>query len=151
MTYRAVRLSFRVRLCEVVIHRIKGAAWTPLFHLKKKYVKRVDVLRLLGIHFSTDISWNNHLDRVRTSCARKLGVTLRCKNLLPSSLIIPLYKSCIRPTAEYGCLLYSDSPKTLLEPLQKIQNRANRAGCASIYDTLQLINKWFKVALMIVF
>ena len=84
----------------------------------RETVKRVDELRLLGIHFSTNLPWNNHLDRARASCARKFGVVLFCKNLLPSSLIIPLYKSYIRPTAEYGCPLYAGVLKMLLVPLQ---------------------------------
>jgi hypothetical protein len=136
---------------ELLITRSKVPREHPSFIFKNEAIKRVDELRLLGIHFSTDLSWNNHLDRVRTSCARKLGVTLRCKNLLPSSSIIPLYKSCIRPIAEYGCPLFAGAPKTLLAPLQKIQNRANRAGCASTQELLQPLNERFDVASMAVF
>lgn len=119
---------------------IKSAKWTthPLF--QNETIKRDDEFRPLEIHFSANLSWNNHLDQVRTSCARKVGVTLRYKNLLPSSSITPPYRSCMRPTAEYGCLLYAGAPKKLSATLQKIQNRANSAGCASTW--LAPASKW---------
>ena len=48
-------------------------------------------------------------------------------------------------------LLYAGAPKTLLTPLQKTQNRANRAGLVVPHEPLQSVSERFDVATMTVF
>jgi hypothetical protein len=67
---------------ELLISKARNMRAHPDFVFKGEVITRVDTLRLLGVNFSSDLSWTEHLSKIRSSCNKKLGVTLRCKSLL---------------------------------------------------------------------
>ena len=114
---------------------------------------RVDILRPLGVNFSSDLSFTEHLSKIRSSFYKKLGVILRCKSLLPDDSILPLFTSCIRPVMQYAYPLFAGAPKSHIAPLQHIQSRSVRAATFgnTKAKTPQLIQERFDVASMSVF
>lgn len=138
---------------ELLISKARNMRAHPDFVFKGEVITRVDTLRLLGVNFSSDLSWTEHLSKIRSSCNKKLGVILRCKSLLPDDSILPLFNSCIRPVMEYACPLFAGAPKSHIAPLQHIQNRAVRAATSgnTKAKTPQLIQERFDVASMSVF
>ena len=88
-------------------------------------------------------SRKTQLDRARTSSARKMDMTFRCKKLLPLNSIIPLYKFCIRTITEYGCPLHIGAPKTLLalfKDPQSLQKIPNRVYSVNPHDSFQSVS-----------
>ena len=70
-------------------------------------IKKLDELQLFRILFYTDLSQKIHLYKMKASSAKKLEIIFCWENVVPLSLIIPFYKSWIRPIAEYGRPLYA--------------------------------------------
>ena len=104
-------------------------------------------------NFSSDLSWTEHLIKIRSSCSKKLGIILRCKNLLPDESILPLFISCIRPVMEYACFLLAGALKSRFTPFQRILNQAVRAAASDNTKAKirQLIQERFDVAFLLVF
>jgi hypothetical protein len=55
----------------------------PDFIFKREVITRVDTLRLLEVNFSSDLSWTEHLSKIRSSCNKKLGVILGIQKSSP--------------------------------------------------------------------
>ena len=80
----------------------------------------------LGLTFSDDLKWSNHIDNIVKSANRKIGLLYRCRDKIKRKDKIKIYTSIIRPSIEYASVIYhncslSDSKK--IESLQKFAAR----------------------------
>ena len=133
------------KACNMMVH--------PDSVFKGEAITRFDTLRLLGFNFSSDMSWTEHLSKIRSSCSKNLGVILRCKGLLPDESVLPLFISYIKPVMEYACPLFAGALKSHIAPLQQIQNKAIHVATSenSKAKTTQLTREHLNVASMLVF
>ena len=81
---------------ELLISKACNMRVHPDFAFKEEAIMWVDTLHLLGVNFSLDLSWTEHLGKIRSSCSKKLRVILRWKSLLPDESFLPFFIFCIR-------------------------------------------------------
>lgn len=86
----------------------------------------VDNYKYLGVHISSNLSWNKHVDYVTNNANRMLGYLRRNFSSAPSSLKLTLYKTLVRPKLEYACAIWDPTHAILIQTLEAIQNRAAR-------------------------
>ena len=87
--------------------------------------------KILGIHFSSDLSWNLHIEQIVFKASKRLFFlrVLKRSGIHQSSLI-QVYTTCIRPVLEYGCQVWNyNSPDCLKEEIERIQMRTLRIIC----------------------
>ena len=80
-------------------------------------------LNLLGLNFSSDMSWNDYIKSIAKSASRKVGSLYRARNYLSSECVLYLYKSLIRPCMEYCCHIWAGASSDVLALLDKVQRR----------------------------
>ena len=81
-------------------------------------------LDILGISFSPDLSWKDHIISLAKSASRKLGVLTRFRRFFTPPQFYSLYRGQIRPCMEYCSHVWGGSPHVAL--LDKIERRALR-------------------------
>ena len=64
-------------------------------------LQRVDHNPYLGVEFSSDLSWNNHIKKVTSKAQRALGFVRR--NLSSTPRPVKVHRALIRPTSRICC------------------------------------------------
>ena len=82
-------------------------------------IPQVTAHRHLGVMLNQKLTWNNHIDNLYTSCARRVGILRRLRNKLQSQVFKKIFIGSIRPKLEYTCAVWSGGPITKLIRLQE--------------------------------
>ncbi len=95
----------------------------------------MDHIKLLGIHFMTDLKWQKEVDEIYTK-AKIYAVIMLTKAGLSKQDILDVYCAKIRPIMEYACQVWHPGlTKEQSDSLETIQKRVLK----TVYkDTYQL-------------
>lgn len=85
-----------------------------------------DIVKNLGVHISSDLSWNRHISQISTKVHHTLYRLKFRGSLLPSPVKLMLVNALILPHFDYACLVYDDVPGFLNTKLQRLLNVALR-------------------------
>ena len=76
---------------------------TLLLQVDNKMIDNVLDFNFLGIHFSEQLHWKSHIDKLSVKCFRILGIlNSRLKRIIPLNIKIILYNSLMLPHLNYG-------------------------------------------------
>ena len=92
----------------------------PLF-LNHTRIPEVSSIKVLGFLFDSALTWQKHIDSVLCHGKQCLGQLYCYQSLLGSQGIATAYKSWIRPSFEYGAILYSGAGQSHLAHLNSFQ------------------------------
>jgi hypothetical protein len=111
--------------------------------------------KLLGVTISNDLKWNLHVNAICKKASERLyALRLLKRNALPDSVLVKVYRACVRPILEYACeAWYNNLPAYLSNQIEQIQKRALRiiyhfftyshamltANVPSLYDRLRTL------------
>jgi hypothetical protein len=87
-------------------------------------LQKTSCLKLLGVKFSEDGSVKEHLIDKASTAGKLVGMLRRQSRFLSQEAKYRVYAATIRPVLEYGCPVFFNAPKTHLDALDKIQERA---------------------------
>ena len=80
----------------------------------------------LGITFSSDATWGDHVQRIYEKAATRLNIMRMLKYDLDRKSLKQFYTSFIRPTLEYGNIIWDNCTKQQADLLESIQLDAIR-------------------------
>ncbi len=88
-------------------------------------IQNTDHIKLLGIHFTTDLKWQKEVDEIYTKAARNISaVIMLTKTGLSKQDILEVYCAKIRPIMEYACQVWHPGLTTeQSDSLESIQKR----------------------------
>ena len=78
----------------------------------------------LGIIFSDDLSWKNHIDGIIIKCSKRLNILKRIQRSVPRLCLENIYLYMIRPIIDYGDTVYDNMTVSLSQDLENIQRQA---------------------------
>ena len=81
----------------------------------------------LGLFTASNLSWNQHVDKITAKANRVLGLVKRtCRDLKAIDTMKTLYCSLVRPLLEYSCETWNPRSKRNIDKLEAVQRRATR-------------------------
>ena len=90
-------------------------------------IPRVEKVKYLGLHITSDLSWDYHILQLRRNLNRKVNQFKQfSKTACSTSLLLLTYKTFIQQILDYGISIWGCTTKKNLEKVQHIQNRAAR-------------------------
>jgi hypothetical protein len=89
-------------------------------------VKTVDSLRILGVHFSNDLSWHVHANNVRLKMNRMIGVIKRCGHSINYDTKRKIYNAFIAPHLDYCLPVWGHLPKVASDRMSHCLSRMLR-------------------------
>ena len=96
-------------------------------NIKNKELDMVSSYKYLGVVINETLTWDNHVEYIRSKINKKLGLLKLIKSYLPLSARITFFNSFILPLFDYGDLVWSDrGNSTLMSELQVLKNNAAR-------------------------
>ena len=85
---------------------LQSSPHPPLF-LNDSVICETSTVQLLGFTFDSLLTWESHILRMLNRGKQRLSQLYCCHSFLTSRDLCLMYKSWIRPTLEYGNILYS--------------------------------------------
>jgi len=98
----------------------------PLLQLDWQPVERVTSCKLLGLHVTDSLQWNEHVSSLCSRAAQRLHFLQQLKRAAMSSDDLLYYhQSVVRPVTEYACVVWHTSlTQEHTKQLESIQKRA---------------------------
>lgn len=96
------------------------------YFLDGNILEAVTSYKYLGIHITTDLSWNLHIESITNKTNRMLGYIRRNFHSAPSSIKLLLFKSLVRSQLDYASPIWDPCTEILSHQLEMIQNNAAR-------------------------
>ena len=97
----------------------------PLLTVGGQRIERVFSFKLLGVIFSSDLSWDKHVTYILNKVSKRYFVIYQLTKIgLPSREILVIYCSIIRSVLEYACpVWHSGLTKSQSNDIERVQRR----------------------------
>ena len=90
-------------------------------------IENVNTYKLLGVHISSDLKLNCHVEYITRKTNKRLySIGILKHNGAPQIQLVKVYVSLIRPILEYAVPAWQNIPDHLQEKIEKVQKRALR-------------------------
>lgn len=113
------KLQINVNKSNAVLYRPKSKhiACTMNLTYQDKNIEALRNIKILGITFSQNMLWDNHIDSVAIKLSRILGMTRRHRAILPYNVKMIIYNSLFYSHLTYCSLVWGTSTYTNLQKL----------------------------------
>ena len=104
-------------------------------------LQQVESTKCLGLTIDQFLTWRNHLQSVRQKVGCGIRILKRIRPFVGLEHLINVYRSIVEPYFTYCCIVWDSIGETLVDSLQKLQNRAARVITGANFHTqnIQLI------------
>ena len=117
-------VKFNSSKTQCTIFSLKHSSFEPNLLFNNINLTPNDNLYMLGLLFSSDLTWKPHITQLAKSASQKLGVLFRFRNYFNSRQLLTLYVGTIRPCMEYCSHVWGHSPG--VELLDRVESKAFR-------------------------
>ena len=90
-------------------------------------LEEVSQHKQLGITFNNTLTWEHHINDVCSKAGKRIDIIKRLPNCISPLSKLHIYTTFIRPTLEYGSILFDNCTDKLTEKLEDIQRQATLA------------------------
>ena len=77
-------------------------------HINNINIESVQNFNFLGLHLSSDMTWNFHINEVSKKISRNIGILKKLQLIVPNNILLTIYNTLILPHIN-DCLLSWDS------------------------------------------
>ena len=96
------------------------------YNMSNQLLPSTDQQRDLGIIITKDLKWQKQTEKSCKTASRVLEFTARNFKYKSKELILPLYKSLVRPHLEHAVQFWSPHLRRDIDKIEKIQRRATK-------------------------
>lgn len=141
------RLHINPNKTKAIIFRAKN----KLVTLSNKIIfegQEIEVVnnhKILGVYFSSTLSWDTHVAHLCKKLSSVTGVVSRCRGVLPPQIKLLIYNTLFNSYLNYCTLVWSTTTKTNLQKLLVLQKKivryiANIPAMATTKDAFRSFN-----------
>ena len=96
----------------------------PPLKMNDEPIKEVTSHRHIGIFFSNDGTWHQHIDYITSKAWTRLNIMRKLKFILDRQSLEIIYTSFIRPVLEYADVVWDNCTQYEINALEKNTNRS---------------------------
>ncbi|SCV66640.1 Reverse transcriptase (RNA-dependent DNA polymerase) [Anaplasma phagocytophilum] len=89
-------------------------------------IENVSSFKYLGVHLSSDLSWNTHIQHVTNKAMKTLGFLKRTLFQANPETKLVAYSTLVRSQLEYASIIWHPHQSYLGEKIESLQNKAAR-------------------------
>ena len=116
----SLEASFSYGHCTLTIFTISVNAYK---------LQLVEQAKYLGLWVRNDLSWDDHILELCTKTYHYVHMFRRLRKILPSQLLLHIYKSYVQSNIDYGLSIWGCTTKANLDRIQRIQFFLARIMC----------------------
>ncbi len=100
-------------------------SFTISTHVNEHQLACERTFKYLGITFSENLTWSDHLNNISTKINQRIGLLRIIKAFIPLKTRLISYNALILPLFDYGDIIWGDkNNSSLMDQLQVLQNKA---------------------------
>ena len=103
-------------------------------HINEENLDMIGSNEYLGVQIDSELKWREHITFAIGKISRAIGMLKYAKKYLPLDIVKNMYTSIVEPHFRNCCSVWGCCGETLLDKLQKLQNRAARIVTNSSCD-----------------
>lgn len=119
-------INFNALKTEAILFTLRQIGSHPELFLNGTAIKFVSEHKHLGLSFSNNGQWHNHIDNIISSASKIIGIMRKLKFSFTRLALNQIYLSYLLPVMEYSCVVWDGCSALDCNSLQKIQNEAAR-------------------------
>lgn len=96
------------------------------YRIMDSALEEVTSYKYLGVHITSNLSWQTHINHITNNANRMLGYLRRNFSMAPVNVKLLLYKTLIRPKLEYASSVWDPGVEYLTNAIESVQNRSVR-------------------------
>ncbi len=94
------------------------------YYLNEHQLSEVSSIKDLGIIIDNKFNFSCHVDRITSHAFKTVGFLFRAgKEFKDVYTLIHIFKTLVRPTLEYGCIIWSPHTQQMIDRIEKIQRK----------------------------
>ena len=114
----------------MIFHSKQTKLLPPKIMIDGNQIEHVSSFNYLGITLDTNLSYNIHIESIKTSIARTMGSLNSIKRIIPPRILKQIYLTLIQPKILYGLVIWGHNA----HKLHRLQKRAVRIITCSKYN-----------------
>ena len=119
------KLSLNIKKTQFMIFTLrKSNANSIPIKLNNKVIEKVESVKFLGVHIDSKLSWNNHLNYVRSKISKGIGILCKARKVFNRSTLLTMYYSFLYPYFIYGIEVWGSAAHCFISSVIKLQKRA---------------------------
>ena len=111
----------------LISRKANTLAHPPIIMLNQQ-IQDVQFHKHLGVYFSSDCSWHQHIDYIKRKAWTRLNIMRKLKFDLDRKSLETIYISFIRPILEYADMIWDNCSQQEKQDLEKIQTESARVA-----------------------
>ena len=120
------KMRINTKKCKIMRITRKKSPLVGEYKIEGQPSKSVNEYKDLGLFTASNLSWNQHVDKITAKANRVLGLVKRTfRDLKDIDTINTLYCSLVRPLLEYSCETWNPYTKRNIDKLEAVQRRAS--------------------------
>lgn len=127
-------MTLNVKKCKLMCVSRSSSNLT-MYYLGGNALEAVDSYKYLGIHITSTLSWNTHIDYIVSKANRMLRYLKRNFYSAPTNTKLVLYKTIVRSQLEYASSIWDRGIEILTNQLEMVQNRSARFILSNFHRT----------------
>ena len=72
-------------------------------------IKRVDVIKFLGLYIDPVLKWSSHISKIKTSISKVIGILYKIRDFVPNYILKNLYNTLIYPHLSYCNIVWGNA------------------------------------------
>jgi len=98
-------------------------------------LERVKNIKFLGVVLDQNCTWKDHIDYIAKKISKCLGILTKARKVLTTTSLVTLYNSIIKPYFTYCIIIWGNTCKTYIKPLEILHKKILRIITFSDYNT----------------
>ena len=128
-------MEFHPQKCSILSVTKAKSPKKFMYKLKGHILENTPTAKYLGVHLTSDLNWNFHIDKITKKANSVLGFVKRNMNNCSKETKSLAYKALIRPHVEYCCAVWSPFSAKSKHKLEMVQRRAARYATNRYHNT----------------
>lgn len=120
-------LALNETKCKVVSYTRKKDSLVGAYTVNGVEMQTLNEIKDLGVVFSKNFSFSDHISQLVAECSRKIGFILRASHGFQEKTSIILFNTYVRSKLEYCCIIWNPRTLTYTEMLEKVQKKFLRS------------------------
>ena len=89
-----------------------------------EHLEQKDCVKYLGVLIDSNLSWQYHINYISLKISKTIGIISRLRYVLPTSILLHIYRSLIHPYVSYGLSVWGQTSKSNLEKILILQKKS---------------------------
>ena len=133
---KANKLSLNVKKSKFMLitsNKRQGTDQTFSVKIENNTLDRMTVIKFLGVYIDNNLAWREHINIICKKISKNIGAMSKLRHYVDLDTLRIVYYSLVYPYLQYGALIWGNTYKSRLNPINVLNNKAVRIMTFSDY------------------